>query len=259
MITIKGTGKIKGALDLTGINKQLKAGDALPISDEEFVDHTVQLALSMGFLSYERGGVVEMPTDAVIKVKNIYDRSLRINALDSEVRPGQTFTLTQDQINGSDIRGALAKGYLEIISSARPISEDGESEVRVGNLFEEKKLASPPTQEETPFLETNEEVVDPAVIDTPTPNPVGKDDIPDPKKASIIWNPNKDPIAHTRTAMHAIAANKGEDSFDILSSETNVEVGDISFVDAELDEKRRASHPVLKNKPAEVSDGIDFV
>ncbi|MHA2279864.1 MAG: hypothetical protein ACXAC5_03180 [Promethearchaeota archaeon] len=197
-----------------------------------------------------------MPTDATVNVKNIYDRPLRINALDSEVRPGQTFTLTQDQVNGSDIRGALAKGYLEIVSSARPTSEDGESDIRVGNLFkEEKEVTALDLDDDPTFLETNEEAVDPGVIDTPTPDPILKDDIPDPKKASVIWNPNREPVAHTRTSMQAVTVNKKEADL----SETNVDVGEISFVDTEMDEARRASHPILKNKPTEVSNGIDFV
>lgn len=259
MITIKGTGKIKGALDLSGINKQLKAGDALPITEEEFNDHTVQVALSMGFLKFERGGLIDMPTDTSVNVKNIYDRPLRINILDADIRPGQTFTLTEGQINSSDIRGALAKGYLEIMSSARPSDDAKESDIRVGNLFSKDKEEEPMGSGldlEPDYLETNEEVENPSIINTENPDPVTAEDIPDPKRASIIWNPNNDPITHTSKGMKAVAISK---SGEVDPLETNVEIPEISFVDAEMDKERRESHPVLKNKPTGVNDGIDFL
>lgn len=254
MITIKGTNKIKGALDLSGINKQLKAGDALPISDEEFNDHTVQVALSMGFLKYDKGNTIEMPNETSVNVKNIYDRPILINCLNDEIRVGQVFTLTAAQVNSSDIRGALAKGFIEIISSARPSSDIDESEVRVGNLFEVKNMEPAEETEKTEYLETNEEVSDPGIIDTENPDPINNDDIPDAKGESIIWNPNRDPITHTASTMKSKSAKKAAQA-----DETNVELGDISFVDADLDEKRRQSHPILKDKPQKDDDGIDFL
>ncbi len=260
MITIQGTNKIKGALDLGGINKQLKAGDSLPITDEEFTDHTVQLALSMGFLKYDKGGIIDMPNDTSVNVKNIYDRPLRLNCLNDEVRPGQVFSLTADQVNSSDIRGALAKGYLEIISSARPIKDSEESNVRVGNLFNEKE-ESEEEETETEYLETNEELTNPKtinIIDTETPDPIKNDDIQDPKGESIIWNPNRDPITHTKTSMKSKSTKKSTKSTK-STDETNVEIGDISFVDAELDQERRETHPILKDQPKKEEDGIDFL
>lgn len=254
MITIRGTDKIKGMLDLGGINKQLKAGDALPIADDEFMEHTVQVAVRMGFITYKQGGMIDLPTDTAVNVKNIYDRAIRINCLNNEVRSGQIFTLTEEQINSSDIRGALAKGLLKIVSSARPASSDeSESNVKVGDLFKEEleEITDPEG-----VLETNEEVTDPGVIESDDPEPVKKQDIPDPKGKTVIWNPNKDPIAHTRTGMDAIAA---DNSGPIAESETNVEIGDISFVDENLDEERRKAHPILKNKPTEETDGLDFL
>lgn len=260
MITIRGTDRIKGALDLSGINKQLKAGDSLPIADDEFTDHTVQVALKMGFLTFEKGGMIDFPTDTSINVKNVYDRPLSINCLNTDVRTGQVFALTEKQINSSDIRGALAKGYLKIVSSTRPTSSDEEeSNVKVGNLFKEepKEIDEPDDAPEVSnILETNEEVTDPGIIESDNPEPVTNKDIDDPKGKSVIWNPNKDPIAHTRTGMNVIAADK---TGEIEAIETNVEIGEISFVDSELDKERRESHPILKDKPVEEPDGLDFL
>ncbi len=262
MINIVGTNKIKGALDLTGINLQLKTGDNFRISEEQFYDHTVQTAINMGFISYEQCGISDPDGQvSMIKCKNIYDRPLRINALNGEVRPGETFSLTDDQINGPDIRGALAKGMMEIVSSAKSTEID-ESDVRVGNIFK-ASLKAPEAEPELRYietesdhLETNEEVTDPGVIESDDPRPVEKEDIPDPQVNAVVWNPNRDPVAHTRNSMKAVTADK---SGNVEMIETNVEVGDLKFVDQELDEKRREAHPVLKDKPVNTADGIDFL
>ncbi len=259
MITIKGTSKIKGALDLSGVNKQLKAGDRIPLTDEDFSDHTVQLAVSMGFITYEKGGILEVGSNSsAIKLRNIYDRSIRVNALDDEVRPGQTFTLSEDQVNSGDIRGALAKGLLEIVSSVRAAPETGELNVRVGNIFNEEDYKQEnPTPDDNPrYLETNEEALAPSVIDTDDPEPVGKDDIPDPKGKTVIWNPTHDPVAHAKTQMEAISIGK-EGAPEVI--ESSVDVSDISFVDAELDQQRKNLHPILKDKPDIKDDGLDFL
>ena len=264
MITIKGTSKIKGALDLSGVNKQLKAGDRIPLTDEDFSDHTVQLAISMGFITYEKGGILDVGSNSQsIKVRNIYDRAIRINALEDEVRPGQTFTLTEDQVNSGDIRGALAKGLLEIVSSARITQETDESNVRVGNIFDAEATtqespapAPAPDTGDNRYLETNEEILSPSIIDTDDPRPVEKKDIIDTKGKSVIWNPTHTPVAHTKTQMEAISLGKDEEPEMIESS---VDVSDISFVDAELDQKRKDSHPILKDKPDTKDDGIDFL
>ncbi len=261
MITIKGTDKIKGALDLGGINKQLKAGDLIPLTDEDFLDHTVQLALSMKFITYEKGGILDIGSNSTsIKIRNIYDRPIRINALEDEVRPGQTFSLSEDQVNSGDIRGALAKGLLEIVSSARPTEEVGESNIRVGNIFgaetEINTKESPAPNDNPRYLETNEEVFAPGVINTDDPKPVGKDDIDDPKGKTVIWNPTHDPVVHTKTQMEAISIGK-EGTPELI--ESNVDVSDIVFVDKKLDQQRKDSHPILKNAPDTPDDGIDFL
>lgn len=261
---IRGTKKIKGVLDLTGINKQLKAGDRLPITDNEFNDYTVQIAVNMGLLTYEEGNLIQAGDGSKsIKLRSIYDRPIRINALDADIRPQESFVMTEDQVNSADIRGALAKGLIEIVSSAKPI-EGKEGTVKVGNLFDEEEEPIAHPVDPNDFLETNEELSAPKVvdeveptniIDTEDPDPVKKSDLVDPKKKSIVWNPNKDPIAHTRTGMDAVSASKDNSKSD----EANIDVGEISFVDEELDKERVEKHPILKNKPREIENDIDFL
>ncbi len=263
---IKGTNKIKGVLDLTGIGKQLTSGDEFSITENEFYDHTVQIAVKMGYITYRQGtSLIDMHAATGIRLKNIYNRPISINALDSEVRPGDVFTLTAEQVNNSDIRSAIAKGLVEVVSSVQT-TKGTEATVKVGDVFGEKKSAQ--TKKTEPVLETNEELGEPKIvestkvvdsptniIDTETPDPIRNKDIPDPKKQSIVWNPNKDPVAHTTSKMDSISMDN-----DGPIAETNVDIGDISFVDDELDAKRRESHPVLKNKPQESkSDDLDFI
>ncbi len=256
MIFIEGTKKIKGALDLGGINKQLKTGDRLPVTVEEFNDHHVQIALSMGFLKKVESKN-SMPETPMITLKNIYDRPVRINILNEDVRPGESFTLSQKDANSADIRGALAKGLLDIVSSVRP-GEATESTVKVGNIFKEKEPT--PGMIETPhFLETNEEATQPKivnVIETETPDPIENSDINDPKGKTVVWNPNCDPIAHTRTEMDAIGVNKDDQN----TGETNVDIGELKFVDQEMEKERLTKHPILRNQPVKKPHGgIDFL
>jgi len=264
MVTITGTNKIKGALDLSGINRQLKAGDVIPLTDEDFSDVTVQIAVNMGFITYESKNNYSGSSSA-IKLRNIYDRSIRINALGDEVRSGQTFTLTENQVNSADIRGALAKGMLEIVSSARVAQDMNESDVKVGTIFKDEP-ETPSNVTETPddddsqspkYLETNEEISESGVINTENPKPVEKYDVPDPKKKSVVWNPTHDPVAHTtKKQMQAISANRTGTS-DVV--ESNVDISEIDFVDHKLDQDRKESHPVLKDKPDAIDDEIDFL
>ena len=208
MITIQGTEKIKGALDLTGINKQLTTGAIYSITDEEFADHSVQMSIKMGFLTFKKDDIPDEDSiiGQMIQIKNVYDRPLNINIIGGEVRPGQTFTLSSDQVNTSDIRGALAKGYLEIVSSVK-FKDSEESDIKVGNLFKEEPLA-PILEEKSVHLETNEEVVNPSVIDTEDPKPITSKDIDDPKKSSVVWNTNKDKIIQTPNQMRAVRENE---------------------------------------------------
>jgi len=260
MITIKGTDKIKGALDLTGINQQLKTGDCIPLTDNDFLDHTVQQAVKMGFITYAKGGILDIGNSSSIKLRNIYDRPIFINALDDEIRPGQTFTISEDQVQSGDIRGALAKGMLEIVASTHASKEKIEElNVRVGDIFKnvEEFPDKPSPQSQKPqYLETNEEALDPGVINVPEPKPIEKDDIPDPKRKTIIWNPTNSPVMHTKTQMEAISLDKAGKSDSI---EANVDVSEISFVDNELDQERKKSHPILKDKEEDPDDGIDFL
>jgi len=265
MIVIEGTDKIRGMLDLSSVNLQMKRGDKYPITEQQFTDNKVQVAIRMGLI--KKVGEEENSTFAgQITLKNIYDRSIHLNALEAEIRPGQTFTLTEDQMNSADIRGALAKGMIDVISSARTASIS-EGNVNIGKLFEDaedKKVISKVTEEESEektidYLETNEEASEPKEIkDSSTmfheppsitsenPKPVNTKDIPDPKRKSVIWNPNADPVPHTRTGMNKMSAGEkvGKDQ------------DKISFVDKELEEERIKSHPKLKDK--EISQDVDL-
>lgn len=255
MVQLFGTSKIKGILELSGINKQVKPGNMVPITDIEFCDNTVQVAINMGFVTYKKDNQTDTPFQS-LKLRSIYNRPIRINALNGDISPGQQFTLTEDQISSADIRAALAKGLIEIVSSvrAKPIKE---ATVKIGNIFAEKENLSDILDGE--YLETNEEASPPKiveaktrVVDTETPDPVAKKDVQDPKRKTVVWNPNRDPIAHTRTGMDAVTADNG-DASSINATE------EINFVDKKMEEERIKKHPVLKTIPQTNNDEIEFI
>ena len=274
---ITGTKKIKGALDLAGINKQLTVGSEMSITDEEFHDHTVQTAIKMGMITYKQGSTyLKFDGSTHIKLKNIHNRPIAINALTADVRPGDTFNLSEEQINNGDIRAALAKGMIEIVSSVR-VQEGKETSVKIGDIFktdkkDEEGILETISSDES-YLETNEELPAPKtvkaprtkskiveiknVIDTEDPDPVSNQDIQDPKKEAIVWNPNKEPIAHTTTKMKSVSVSK-EGITDGPIAKDDVS-DDISFVDKEVEEERKASHPKLKDQPSENNNELDFV
>ncbi len=273
MIVIKGTEKIKGVLDLGDVGLQLKTGDTFSLAEDQFYKHGVQIALKMGLISYSRNSIPDPDAETIVQLRNTFDRSITINAIDSDVRPGQTFGLSEDLINNADIQGALAKGMLEIVSTIRAPEQNTETSVEVGGLFKEEVPGPiPPMHQEVisiprgldvsedNILETNEELSVPNVIEEENPDPIRKSDIPDPKGKTVVWNPNKDPIPHTQSQMDSIDARAGEIGDHSPMAETDIHISDeISFVDEELESKRRESHPVLKNKPEKSDDGLDFI
>jgi len=281
---IKGTSKIKGALDLSGINQQLTSGMEVSVSDDQFYKHSIQSAIKMGFLTYRPGSFnIKLEGSKHIKLKNILERSITVNALEANIRPGETFTLTEEQVNQGDIRAALSKGMFKIISSvkAQPIKE---TTVKIGDPFTENKenikeadtiqnldmLDTVGKDKEDNYLETNEEASIPTIedseiktvemkniIDTENPKPVSGT-INDPKRKSVVWNPNKDPVVETLGKMDSVSVSKDSKEHSPISEE-NVNIPDIMFVDQEMDAKKRASHPKLKNNPSENNNELDFV
>ena len=277
MILIEGTKKIKGVLDLSSVNLQLKNGDKFSISEDQFNNTIVQTAISTGFIKWERTSTEDLDVNKTVMLRNIYDRIIRINLLDSEIRPKQSFILTNEQVNSSEIRGALAKGLIEIVSSAVVKETGRETDVFIGDIFKdkptteketaattksetkkasvlEKKVAKP--DETTIILDTNEEVTNPKVIEPPPKKhsfPPKKKET-DPKKKTVVWNPQNDPIPHTRTSMDFISANKEGTHTEV----EKVEASEIKFVDKEIQEKRIQSNSALKNKQVP-GDDIDFI
>ncbi len=219
----------------------------------------------MGFVTYSQNSVPEPEADMTVQLRNVYDRVITVNAIGSDVRPGQVFGISEEALNSPDIQGALAKGILEVVSSVRssnPVIE--ETDVKVGELFEsinepeEETITAESLEKEATYLETNEELSAPNVIDVPNPEPIGKADIEDPKGKSVVWNPNREPIPHTRNSMEAVDA-RGL-NLDNPLIEMDVSVSDeISFVDQELKDQKIQSHPILKDKPAVESNDLDFV
>lgn len=261
MVLITGTSKIKGMLDLSGIGIQLKSGDKYPITDDQFNDHTVQIAVQMGLITHVAQATTNYGTSR-IQLRNLHDKAISLNALTAPVNPGAIFTLPEEEMNTPGIQGALAKGMLEVVSRVQPQPLIEEATIQIDDVFaDDTDVSHADDSVPMDMFETNEEankpVVIDSVIDTPNPDPIEPKDIPDPKKKSVVWNPNKERLAHTQTHMDSVTAHKTSKT---TQKEKSVDVSEISFVDEELDEQRRQSHPILKDGgPPNNNNEIEFI
>ncbi len=258
---IKATSRVKGILDLSGIGVQLTPGSTHPVTEKQFHDNTVQIAIKMGLLTCDKTEpAVDYNENRMVTLRNIFDREIAVSTLETTVRPGATFSISEEHLNREDIRAALAKGMFEIISTtdkrailtetAINIDAEGnisesESDVHTGMVIDMNEDNGNDT------LETNEELGTPKVvemrnvIDVENPPPVQPSDVPDPKKQSIVWNPNKDPIRHSSGSEPFVESDGSPD--------------EISFVDKEVESQKRESHPLLKDVPLEKNDDQEFI
>ncbi len=263
MHTIKGTAKIKGALNLPTLKTQLIKNKSVLISNEEFNANDIQIALKMGYIEHEGSSAVphkeidkEDKDNRNVKCKNIYNRSLSLPEVATSIAPNQEFILKESDLKHSDIKTVLRKGWIEIIKFI-DADEYTEQFVKIGDMFSEQqsKTNEEKRSEAEKFkneleesfnddkrLETNEEITTPiTVIDTEDPDPIEPSSVPDAKKASVTWNPTNAPIINEMKGAKVVArpissSDDGEDDID-----------DILFADHEAELKRIKSHPVLND------------
>lgn len=179
---IKGTSKIKGVVEIPSIRQQLKVNQVLPISDKDYWNSDLQVALRMGYITVS-GGPEQSSTEStdstrMITCQNTHIRAISLPGFASDINPGAQFSIKESQLNEPSIRGALAKGMIKVVQLVSD-TKVSEGVVRISK----PKSSHPPT-------DVNDELPSPsAVIDDPNPPPVRKADIPDPAGRSIIFNP----------------------------------------------------------------------
>lgn len=279
MITIEGTDRIKGVLTLASINQQLVKGQTLYLRDDDFWQSDVQTAKKMGWIvskgaptaaeSYQASGGTG---DRMITCVNNYHRPISVSQNSKEIRPGQTFVLSEKDMDTPAIRTAVSKKMIVPLGVANG-DNDGSSE---GRVYVKKRLEGvalteevlPPLPGDTfdevqdkegvvkVSLDTNEELSAPTVIKddrgivwNKTVEVAGPsdayDELPtsvnpndgDPKRSSVIVDPNK-------TRLNSYISQKEQN---------------ITFVDQTYLKEKIAAHPKLKNKPVQEDEGTVLI
>ena len=249
MITLVGTDKIRGVLDLSTVKKQIAKGQIVYIKDDEFWQSDVQIALKMGWISAK--GQKPKPQDVcddlewtekptkTIKFINVYHGHITMRQINKEIKPGQEFYLNESDTDSPDIKAAIAKGMIKIAGVVSMKATDEEGSIKVLSSLDDLTEGTP----DDTNLDTNEEIDMPTtivrdkkgvvwnkdvtskIIEAEDPPPADPNE-GDPKQSSIVVDPNK----------------------DRLNSYISSKQHDITFVDELHKQEKRKTHPKLKDK-----------
>ena len=292
MYTVKATDKVKGVLDFPKVKFQLNKNEVRYLNEKEYWSSDVQTAIQLGFLKLEAsdGAGTNPNATRTVKCKNIYNRPVMIACLGTAISPGKQFFLTEEQLGQDDIRKSIQIGMIKVLSVMGGKEEDEEGHISLGTETNEpaeteevpakKKVKKEPEGnlkvEMKPELETNVEIVTPKkVIDEDNPPPITKEDMKDPKKKSVVWNPTNRPISNemseVETKEEFKEAKPDEDprksslTWDFNNKKAKFveppkqEEKTIGFVDKEQEAKRIEEHPKLKDQPPPNNEEIKFV
>jgi len=278
MVTIQGTDRIKGVLDLGSIRQQLVKGQTLYLKDDDFWKSDVQTAIKMGWIktkanpSSPEGVKSQAPLgDRYIQCVNNHCRSISMRENDREIRPGQVFTLKESEMDSPAIRAAISKGLIKPLGVASSKKDEVGTEGRVHVTKRMQEDIASPVESETEVIEsevvetaegegtvkldfeTNEDVISSVVVEDNKGvvwNKVGIDTpsevIEDDQIKEVDPNAD-DPRRHSivvdphKARLNAYVTNKP---------------AEIKFVDADETKQRRAAHPKLKDKPLPDDEGL---
>lgn len=310
---IKGTKKIRGVLALPSVKLELKSGHAYNVSETDFWNQDIQIALRMGFITkgkddHDAGQTVPKNVDpdsdddsvaaniegnAMIKCKNIHKRSITLNQIQTEIKPGQIFVVRKKDLELADIKLAVSKRYIEIVEAVDADKEVTESSIRINDLLNMDDEVQEPSMADDMFqpdaktvvgekldamkgatvgksaeldLDTNEEASNPRVIHDENPPPIRSNQIPDSRKnKNVIWNPTKgDVINRMKSVTMPVhgkqSTNIDDDAKDKIESAVNSIKSKIGVAKAPKIAKSHTPDPLGKSvvvQPAD--DEISFV
>lgn len=291
MYTVKATDKVKGVLDFPKVKFQLNKHEVRYLNEKEYWSSDVQTAIQLGFLKLESndGAGTNPNATRTVKCKNIYNRPVMIACLGTAINPGSHFFLTEEQLGQDDIRKSIQVGMIKVVSVTGGKEEDEEGHISLGGEetdtepetpeVPKKKVKKEPEGnlkiEMKPELETNAEIATPKkVVDNDNPPPITKEDVKDPKKKSVVWNPTNRPILNEMSEVETKEEFKepkpDEDprksslTWDFNNKKAkfvepkNQEEKVIGFVDKEQEAKRIEEHPKLKDQPPQNQE-VKFV
>jgi len=276
MVTVQGTNRIKGVLDLGSIKQQLVKGQTLHLKDDDFWKPDVQTAIKMGWIKTKASpsGPEEVKANVplgsrYIKCINNHHRSIGLSGKDQEIRPGQVFTLKESEMDSVPIRSAISKGIIKPLGVANPAQDTAEAgsegRIHVSKRMQELEgVELPGESEPAPEVIETEDVETAAgegvvKLDFDTNEEVSSDVVEDNK--GVVWNkvgidtPSEvieddqikevDPNADD-PRRHSIVVDPHKARLNAFAANQPAE---ITFVDKNEDLERRASHPKLKDQP----------
>lgn len=281
-MVIKGTSKIRGVLDLNSIKRQIKSNDTMPISDNDYWNSDVQVALKMGYITAV--GDEKAPTsehgepDRIVKLTNKLRTPLNIPSQTHAVPAGAQFTMRESELRDPDVRLAVSKGLIQVLSvldeekpsegvlnlqgdttqeTLSPDNAKKEEEKEFQHKTEDNLTpaqraflnAQKKVQKDQPDLDTNEELPEPKttknssnIIDTETPDEVKSNQVPDSLGKSVVFNPTGQKPINVIKNAHVANPKEGP-----------------SFVDQEQEKERVDKHPKLNQQEANNKGDIDMI
>ena len=211
---VKGTKKIRGVLQLPNAKKELSFGRTAHITENEYQSQDIQTALSLGLIEVIDNRPTNMETmldnnissDSVrqfICVNNS-QRSITLPNRTGSIQPNHKFTLSELEINSSDIKEAIGVEIIKIVKQIGISGESSEGKISLIEKLESESTESTDVESDARKfiidasksnqineLETNEEISELKTIDEDNPAPIEPKDIPDPKQHTIIYDPKK--------------------------------------------------------------------
>jgi hypothetical protein len=303
-MTIKGTAKIRGILDLPLSRLQVKANQTIYLEEEDFWKSDIQNAISLGFLinTDKKSDKENQVKDRMIRCKNIYGRPISIPSFQDEIKNGQVFTVQESMLQQDSFRRALAAHMIQVLDVVGGTKALEEGSVDLASVEAEEAPKTETEQKKTKpskkkkigegegavkldkkqfeseaQLETNAELPTPnKVIDVPNPEPITKDDIGDPKKNTVVWNPSNNPIINELNNQDSpeveelkttevkdprkcsVVWNPTKGKPDIIRPKEG-EDPEPSFVDKEQEQQNIGKHPKMAKKDLPNNQEINFV
>lgn len=272
-MVIKGTSRIRGVLDLNSIKQQIGKDDSIPISDNDFWNSDVQIAINMGYITAVGDATapeLDGELDRVVKLVNKLRTPLNIPNQTHSISPGAQFTLRESELQTPDIKQAISKGLIQILNvikeenategfvsleASAEATEDAQADADADFANEltpaqralRSAMQNQAADQAPPAMETNEEMPEPKVemaahfIATDKPDGIKATDIPDSLGKSVVFNPT------------------GAKPINIIknASVTNPK-SEVRFVDDDQEQERIENHPTLKPKKKDELDLLDL-
>jgi hypothetical protein len=114
---VQVTEKAKGELFIRAINKTVKAGAKVNLSEDEYQDSATQAAIQAGFLEPVDGTKVADRNGQ--EFINVYKNALSFKVINRSIPAGAKFFVSEEQVDDSEIQNAVDHGYIEPVGAKK--------------------------------------------------------------------------------------------------------------------------------------------